>query len=145
MQMVRRILVPVDGSCHSDKAVGEAALIAAAVDAQIDLLYVSYFAPDTDDVLTKVSWLPDSVVGSTTKTSQLILEHGLSLLPAQLSYKTHVAVGIPATAIIEFAKENETDLIVIGARGLGIVEGFLLGSVSQEILDLAQCPVLVVK
>ncbi|MBQ1615172.1 MAG: universal stress protein, partial [Selenomonas sp.] len=37
------------------------------------------------------------------------------------------------------------DLIIMGSRGLGIVKGVLLGSVSQYIVEQAKCPVLVVK
>ena len=49
----------------------------------------------------------------------------------------------PIVAI--FAKKNDMDLIVVGGRGLGLVEGFLLGSISREVLEQAHCPVLVVK
>lgn len=49
----------------------------------------------------------------------------------------------PAEAITEFAKPD--DLIVVGARGLGGFKGLLLGSVSQRILELAPCPVVVIR
>jgi nucleotide-binding universal stress UspA family protein len=52
--------------------------------------------------------------------------------------------GQPARSIVALAKEHEADLIVVGSRGLGSVEGFLVGSVSHKITGLADCPVLVV-
>ncbi|HEY9022120.1 MAG TPA: universal stress protein, partial [Paracoccaceae bacterium] len=52
--------------------------------------------------------------------------------------------GQPARTIVSFAKEHEADLIVIGARGLGSVETFLLGSVSHKVTGLSKLPVLVV-
>jgi nucleotide-binding universal stress UspA family protein len=55
-----------------------------------------------------------------------------------------VKSGPPARTIVGFAKEHEADLIVIGSRGLGDVEGFLLGSVSHKVVGLAESPVLVV-
>ena len=61
MKELARILVPVDGSAGSDKAVDTAVLLAEASGAAIDLLYVSYFDSGTDDALGQVSWLPDSV------------------------------------------------------------------------------------
>ena len=47
--------------------------------------------------------------------------------------------------IVELAKENGHDLIIMGGRGLSPVTGFLLGSVSQEVMEEAKCAVLVAK
>ncbi len=145
MQETRHILVPVDGSENSDKAVVQAVDLAKACAAVIDLLYVSYFDSGTDDAVENISWLPDSVTGSTGKTSKAILEHAKTLVPETIERHLHIETGIPAKKILDFAKRNEADMIVIGGRGLGIVEGFLLGSVSQQIIEQAACPVLVVK
>jgi nucleotide-binding universal stress UspA family protein len=145
MQEARRILVPVDGSENSDKAVVQAADLAKVCTAVIDLLYVSYFDSGTDDIVENVSWLPDSVTGSIGKTSKAILEHAKTLIPENIEMRLHIETGIPAKKILDFAKHNKADLIVIGGRGLGIVEGFLLGSVSQKIIEQADCPVLIVK
>jgi nucleotide-binding universal stress UspA family protein len=46
--------------------------------------------------------------------------------------------------VVRFAEEHGGDLIVVGSRGLGSVEGFLVGSVSHKVTGLAECPVLVV-
>jgi nucleotide-binding universal stress UspA family protein len=54
-------------------------------------------------------------------------------------------VGAPAEEILEEAADDVTDLIVVGARGLGGVKRFVLGSVSERVLHHATCPVLVVK
>jgi len=51
----------------------------------------------------------------------------------------------PHVAIVEFARESEIDLIVIGKHGLGRLEHMLGGSVTEKVLRLALCPVLVVK
>lgn len=51
----------------------------------------------------------------------------------------------PGYKVIEYAKEKEIDLIVIGSRGLGGVGRLLLGSVSTQIVHQAACKVLVVK
>jgi nucleotide-binding universal stress UspA family protein len=58
--------------------------------------------------------------------------------------RAFVKAGQPARTIIEFARDRDVDLIVIGSRGLGSVERYLLGSVSHKVTGLAQCPVLVV-
>lgn len=58
--------------------------------------------------------------------------------------RAFVKGGQPARTIVKLAKEHEADLIVLGSRGLGDGEGFLLGSVSHKVTSLANCPVLVV-
>lgn len=53
--------------------------------------------------------------------------------------------GAPAEVILDYVKKNNNDLIVIGSRGLGGIREFVLGSVSHNVVQHAQVPVLVVK
>lgn len=81
------------------------------------------------------------------------MDHGRALLDAlplvgndellDTEYETELIGGPPAQAIADVARARNADEIVIGARGLGRVRG-LLGSVSQELLQIADRPVLVV-
>lgn len=61
------------------------------------------------------------------------------------SVETHVVVGRPATAIVEEARLLDADLIVVGSRGHGTIASMVLGSVSAEVADHAQCPVLIAR
>jgi len=54
-------------------------------------------------------------------------------------------IGRAADKIIETAKTQNVDLIVIGSRGLGGIKEIFLGSVSDRVADEAKCPVLIVK
>jgi nucleotide-binding universal stress UspA family protein len=56
-----------------------------------------------------------------------------------------IPVGRPGEKIVREATEFAADLVVVGARGLGGVQRFLLGSVSEEVLRAARCPVLIGK
>jgi len=56
-----------------------------------------------------------------------------------------VTVGDPASEIVHLAKEEKADLVILGSRGLGQVQSLLLGSVSDRVVHLAPCPVLVVR
>lgn len=65
---------------------------------------------------------------------------------ADLNYaKVVILSGTPAMAILEYAKENMCDLIVMGNRGLGPIREWMLGSVSHHVAQQAQIPVLIVK
>lgn len=61
------------------------------------------------------------------------------------SVKVSVAEGVPAEAILAAARRHDSDVIVVGARGLGPVRRLLLGSVSDRVLREARRPVLVAR
>ena len=143
MKKLARILVPVDGSAGSGRAVELAAELAEAIGAVLDILYVSYFDRGTD--AQEESWLPDSIAGPVADKAQETLawaqQHILLAVPVTCQRRT----GIPADEILRFAEDQSVDLIVVGGRGLGVVEGFLLGSVSQAVVERAVTSVVVAK
>ncbi len=57
----------------------------------------------------------------------------------------HLREGRTEEVIVDLAKEIESDLIVIGSRGLGKIERLLMGSVSEGVVNLASCPVLAMR
>ena len=74
-----------------------------------------------------------------------LLNRVQSLLPTHAGPSTkHLRIGSPAEVIVSMAEEQKTDLIVMGARGLGPFKERLLGSVSHRILTLAHCATLIV-
>lgn len=143
MKNLTRILVPVDSSAGADRAVTLAADLALATGAVLDVLHVSYFDADTDD--DNESWLPASIAGPVGRAGQEALERARKHVPASVTANYHRRTGIPADEILSFVSENQTGLIVIGCRGLGMVKGFLLGSVSQEIVERATVSVVVAR
>lgn len=78
------------------------------------------------------------------KSSKAILTEAIQHIPQDIPFKTYSELGEPRTAIIDFANNNDYDIIVVGSRGLGAVTGLLLGSVSTYVVHHAPCPVLVV-
>jgi nucleotide-binding universal stress UspA family protein len=64
---------------------------------------------------------------------------------AELRVEIQIQTGRPADVIVREAQEDGSDLVVVGARGLGAMERLLLGSVSESVLRHAHCPVLVVR
>ena len=75
----------------------------------------------------------------------VVEEARTALAPRGFAIETDVAMGDPRVEIVRQAEEWRADLVVLGARGLGKVKRFLLGSVSDAVARHARCPVLVVK
>ena len=75
-----------------------------------------------------------------------LLEKIKASFPQDLrSIETSVVVGDPVKTILETAKRYNPDLLVLGSRGLGYVQEWLVGSVSYHVASQASCPVLVIK
>jgi len=58
--------------------------------------------------------------------------------------KRRIAVGVPADRLADLADEEEADFIVVGSRGRGAFKSAFLGSVSNSLVGIARCPVLIV-
>ena len=144
MEKFSRILVPVDGSAGSLKALETAILLARSSGATLDILYVSYFASKTDTE-NLVSWLPESLTRPVAPAVHDALGRAEERVRGRAAYELHERTGNPAREILRFSEEHDGEPIIMGGRGLGRVEGFFLGSVSQEIMEKAAGTVLVVK
>lgn len=136
----KRILVPVDGSETSDRAVAEAGRLAKLYDATVYVFYVANI-----NQLAINACLSDAILEAVNKAGEEILKKAASIIPDDVSVITTSETGSPSISIIDYAEEIEASLIVIGSRGLGLVKGVLLGSVSQYVVEHAKSPVLVVK
>lgn len=145
--MFKRILVPVDGSNGALKALELAVQMQKTTGAELLLLTVfrhhSLLEASTSMVRPAQPENMDDVLRQHSKevaeaAKKYALEQGVK------SPRAFVKSGQPARTIVKFAKDHEADLIVLGSRGLGDLEGYLLGSVSHKVTSLADCPVMVV-
>ncbi|UWQ26839.1 universal stress protein (plasmid) [Leisingera aquaemixtae] len=145
--MFTSILVPFDGSQGAEAALAKAAELAQLCGAALTLLTVyrhhslleasmHMVRPDQPEDL-------DEIMRSHAKE---VAERGKALARAGGidAPRAFVKAGPVARTITSFAREHGHDLIVIGSRGLGSLEGVLLGSVSHKVTSLAETPVLVV-
>lgn len=138
--MMKNILVPVDGSEGADRAIEKAVILAQTCGAKLNFLYVANI-----NQLAINAVLSDAILDSVTKAGNVILDRALEMVPAGVAKESFSDTGSPAVVILDFAETNDIDLIVMGSRGLGVVKGVLLGSVSQYVVEQSKCPVLVVK
>jgi len=76
---------------------------------------------------------------------ELLEQTQFQLRESGIESSTVLERGDAATQIIEYAKEQEIDLIVAGSRGLSQVQSWLLGSLSRKLVHYAGCSVLIVK
>jgi nucleotide-binding universal stress UspA family protein len=142
-----KTILAVDGSDNSYEAVHVMKYIAGAE--QLTLLHAlnvprpAYpemaMMPETAEEMYK------ALEQSMREDGERLLNRVQSLLPLHAGpTRKHLQIGSPAEVIISMAEEQHTDLIVIGARGLGPIKERLLGSVSHRILTLAPCATLIV-
>ena len=147
------ILVPLDGSEYSKRALDEAIEISKRLDSEINLLTV-VTAPASSPTIA----LSGVVRGKgATKAIDAYVKKALGEATGfmqecaaycqnkgvKASYK--VVAENPAKAILDYAKKNNNDLIIMGSQGLrGIKKIKVLGSVSRQILENASCPVVIV-
>ena len=138
--MYRRILVGYDGSAAGRKAFDVALELAAKHGAELYVLSVARPPEVGDDVET------EAVIENSRKYHRRMLAELRSSVAAK-GVKTHfeVAVGHPAEQIIFDADRHAADLIVVGHRGRSKLARFLLGSVSEQVVQYAGHPVLVVR
>lgn len=92
-----------------------------------------------------VARLPELKSSVLDRAQGVVEDARTALAPRGFAIETNVAMGDPRAEIVRQAEEWRADLVVLGARGLGRVKRFLLGSVSDAVARQARCPVLVVK
>ena len=140
---MEKILVPVDGSGASHKAVAFAADLAKHYHAGLHLLHVfkltiipeglgEYVVSDR----VQLRALGDKIIAAAGDEAR---GRGIETI------KGAVVEGDPAERIIEYAKEHDVDIIVIGSRGLGTFKGLLLGSVSDKVSHRADRTCVIVR
>ncbi|MCS4538295.1 MAG: universal stress protein [Thaumarchaeota archaeon] len=141
---VSKILVPVDGSDESRRALNFAVNMAKMLKVDITALYV----------VQEPSLVPPYDAATYAKISDSLKEYGNKVLSDAktmakkdgVALQTEIVSGYTvANMIVEFAKTNSYDLIVMGTRGRSAVKRVLLGSVAFGVVTYAKCSVVIVR
>ena len=141
---IHRILFPTDFSPSSQQAQNYACSLAENFSAELHALHV---VPDPMPIPgAEGSWiLPDYSVPKLVHEAELELAVRMeAALTGDVTVVRSVQIGKPVLAIIDYAKEHEIDLIVIGTHGHTGLSHLLLGSIAEKVVRLATCPVLTV-
>lgn len=126
--MLRKLLVAYDFSEHADDALGWAVDLARSLKATVAVVYVTAEGADEEKV----------------SAARRDLARVADDIGPEVA--SHVIEGDdPAETLVRFADESGIDAIVVGTRALGTLQRLLVGSVTDEILKRAHCPVMVVR
>lgn len=141
--MFKRVVVGNDGSDNAVQAIEMAAEVAKANNAELIVAHV-WHLPATAYI--GAPYAPLDLSKQMDETKKSANDRAVEVLDRfGIAGKLVELEGNPADAIIGLADDEKADLIVVGSRGLGAVERFVLGSTSERIVRHAACPVLVVR
>jgi nucleotide-binding universal stress UspA family protein len=141
--MYEDILVPTDGSEGTDKAAEHALDIAKRYDATAHVVYVvntsAYSTLPADSNWESITAaLEDEGKQATGEIVEMMQEADVDAVPS-------VEEGIPHKTVLEYADNNDIDLIVMGTHGKSGLDRLLLGSVTEKVVRASEVPVLTVR
>lgn len=143
MPRIKKILVPVDFSDASDQAARYAVelalqLASAELTPTIELVHAwqlaGYATPSSELAKETERALRDQIDAYTKAT-----------IPAGITARTHLRLGVPYDEIVQLGSEIAADLIVMGTTGKTGLEHFLVGSVAERVIRSAAMPVVTVR
>lgn len=141
---MRRIMVATDGSDDANRAVDVAAELTKVIDGSLLIVNVGrdFFGADVQGLAYAEKDIGAALETLTQRTLRDAKERAQRLGAPRIQLQS--VWGDAAEAIIQAAQRERVDAIVVGRRGRGRLEGLLLGSVSQKLVCLAPCVVIVV-
>ncbi|MCR6546841.1 universal stress protein [Dehalobacterium formicoaceticum] len=141
--MFEKIMVAIDGSAHSMKAVDASIELAKKGNGQVDIIYVTpvlaHYMRDSAQMIVALG-------KKLTEEANSIMEEATNKFKdSGVEYITTIKTGDAADVIIREAEEKGTQVIVMGSRGLGAISRFVIGSVSTKVLTHAPCSVFIIR
>lgn len=136
------ILVPTDGSTSATAAVEPACEIAAKFDSRVHALNIV----NLGDIATGAEYtLPKDLIDTLESQGEKVTERiAARAREAGVETVTQVIDGFPAADILDYAEENDIDLIVMGTAGRTGLNRFIMGSTTERLIRHADMPVLAV-
>jgi nucleotide-binding universal stress UspA family protein len=138
--MYKKILLPTDGSGYAEQEVDR---VSNLISDGGEIIILSVAGKLTSSAFQRRKNIR-KVNEVLKKEAETAVENMEKLFDSSLNVKTMVRVGFAAEVIIDVAKEENVDLIVISASGKGGLHRFILGSVAEEVLTKADGDVLLV-
>jgi len=136
---IRKILCPTDFSEISMKAMQVSRELKDIFASRLDILHISpdYLIREMETLEERDRVLRELQEQAKDKLDKFLRDYNIQDTGI-------IDEGEPDKRIVSFSKEHDVDLIVMGARGLGLIKGMLIGSVTDAVLKSSPCPVLVI-
>ncbi|MEF8936651.1 universal stress protein [Halobacteriaceae archaeon SHR40] len=139
--MYDNILLPTDGSESMDSVLDHAIELATVHDATLHALYVANTA-SLSDLPMESSW--ENVSAALRKQGEDAIKT-VEEKAGDLLVETTILEGSPSREIVDYAEENDIDVVVMGTHGRSGVDRLLLGSVAERVLRSSPVPVLAIR
>ena len=133
---VTNVLCPVDFSSSSDAALFFASSLAKEHGAELHIVHV-YEEPFAYTDLS--AYVPPADMGPAKDRLERTLP------TSEVPFRHRFIVGNPGDKLVDYAKQNDVDLIVLGTHGRTGLNRMLMGSVAEEVVRRATCPVLTIR
>lgn len=145
--MYQHIIVPVDGSRTSLKAVTQAAALAKAFNSQVTAVCVLTIDPFVGVEFVDTRQIAEEYASKAREGVQGILQHAQQLFAQQgITVNTQIIEGVSIhTELVKLVEQLHGDLVVMGSHGRKGLKKMVLGSVAQSLLGEIHVPVLVVR
>ena len=147
--MFNKILVAFDGSKGAEGALVKAAELCTLTKGELAVLTVYRHHSVLEASLSMVRGsdlssgnLDDAMRSASREAAEYAKAKAIEL--GVENVHAYIKGGPSARTIAAFARDNDCDLIVVGSRGLGATEGYMLGSVSHKVTSITSTPVLVI-
>jgi len=143
IRMFDKMMVAIDQAEITNKLLDAAVEIARNKQTQVTLVHVSQ-----EYVSNGMTYVPENfleeILNEMEKAGLEQLQQAKSKLKsAGINPETVHLKGDPAHEILNYARDTEQQLIIIGSRGLRGIKEMMLGSVSHKVSQLSKCPVLI--
>ena len=141
--MFSKVLVPVDGSDNSLRALDAALLLSEKIGAEVTAIHVMEDIPILHIQSEK---LLRELVDAYKKETQQILSKCSDIATRKgLSITTKLLQGNVGSTILDFCEREKYDVIIMGSRGMGKFKELVLGSVSNKVVHHSSCPVMIIR
>jgi nucleotide-binding universal stress UspA family protein len=141
--MFSKLLVPIDGSDDSFRALNHAIFLSKNMTTQITALRVMEYLPL---VYIQSQQTLNTIISKYLKESENILNKSRDIGKKKgVRIETELRKGDAASNIIDYSKKENYDTIIMGRRGMGKLRQLVLGSTSTKVLNHSDCTVVIVK
>ena len=141
--MFSKVLVPIDSSDNSLRALDAALLLSEKTGAEVTAIHVMEDIPILHIQSEKL--LRELVDAYKRETQQILSKCSDIATGKGLSITTKLLQGNVGSTILDFCEREKYDVIIMGSRGMGKFKELVLGSVSNKVVHHSSCPVMIIR